>query len=69
LPKKPLTVAILGSSGAVGEELMILLEERNFPIKELRLLASERSAGKRNVGKINGLPLNKFLKRSLKVLI
>lgn len=51
LPKKPLTVAILGSSGAVGEELMILLEERNFPIKELRLLASERSAGKKKCWK------------------
>ncbi len=46
LPKRPLTVAVLGSSGAVGKELLELLEERSFPIQELRLLASARSKGK-----------------------
>ncbi len=45
-PNRPLTVAILGSSGAVGKELLALLEERSFPIDKLILLASERSAGK-----------------------
>ncbi len=40
------TVAIAGATGAVGEELIQLLDERNFPVKELRLLASARSAGK-----------------------
>jgi aspartate-semialdehyde dehydrogenase len=45
LPNRPLTVAILGSSGAVGKELLTLLEERSFPIKKLILLASSRSAG------------------------
>ncbi len=45
LPDRPLTVAILGSSGAVGKELLALLEERSFPIKKLILLASQRSAG------------------------
>jgi len=43
---QPLTVALLGSSGAVGLEMLKILQERSFPIKELRLLASERSAGK-----------------------
>jgi aspartate-semialdehyde dehydrogenase len=38
-------VAILGATGAVGTELLTLLEERNFPIAELKLLASPRSAG------------------------
>ena len=38
-------VAILGATGAVGTELLELLEERNFPIAELKLLASPRSAG------------------------
>ena len=38
--------ALLGASGAVGLEILKILEERSFPIKELRLLASERSAGK-----------------------
>ncbi len=45
LPNRPLTVAILGSSGAVGKELLSLLEERSFPIEKLILLASNRSAG------------------------
>ena len=45
LPDRPLTVAILGSSGAVGKELLTLLEERSFPIEKLILLASHRSAG------------------------
>ncbi len=42
---KPLKVALLGASGAVGQELLRLLDERSFPIDELRLLASQRSAG------------------------
>ena len=45
LPSRPLTVAVLGASGAVGQELLQLLEERRFPVGELRLLASARSAG------------------------
>lgn len=39
------TVAILGATGAVGTELIQLLEERNFPVGKLKLLASPRSAG------------------------
>ncbi|NPV79908.1 MAG: aspartate-semialdehyde dehydrogenase [Firmicutes bacterium] len=39
-------VAIVGATGAVGRELLSILEERNFPVKEIRLLSSERSAGK-----------------------
>jgi aspartate-semialdehyde dehydrogenase len=39
-------VAILGATGAVGTELLTLLEERSFPLAELKLLASPRSAGK-----------------------
>jgi aspartate-semialdehyde dehydrogenase len=38
-------VAILGATGAVGTELLELLASRNFPLAELRLLASPRSAG------------------------
>jgi aspartate-semialdehyde dehydrogenase len=38
-------VAILGATGAVGEVLLSVLEERAFPVRELRALASERSAG------------------------
>jgi aspartate-semialdehyde dehydrogenase len=43
---KPLNVAILGATGAVGTELLALLAERNFPIAQLKLLASPNSAGK-----------------------
>jgi aspartate-semialdehyde dehydrogenase len=39
-------VAIMGATGAVGTELLDILAERKFPISELRLLASARSAGK-----------------------
>ena len=38
-------VAVLGATGAVGTELIQLLEERDFPLKSLKLLASPRSAG------------------------
>jgi aspartate-semialdehyde dehydrogenase len=38
-------VAILGATGAVGTELIELLETRNFPVSQLKLLASPRSAG------------------------
>ncbi len=40
-------VAILGATGAVGQEFLNLIEERNFPFAELKLLASKRSAGKK----------------------
>ena len=40
------SIGILGATGAVGQEIIRLLHERNFPIKELSLLASARSAGK-----------------------
>ena len=39
-------VAILGATGAVGREMLKILEERDFPVGELRLLASARSVGK-----------------------
>lgn len=39
-------IAIMGATGAVGQELLALLEERNFPVNQLKLLASARSAGK-----------------------
>jgi len=44
--KKLYTVAILGATGAVGQEMMKVLEERDFPVGKLIPLASERSAGK-----------------------
>lgn len=46
LPSRP-SVAIVGATGAVGVEFLQILEQRNFPLRSLKLLASPRSAGKR----------------------
>ena len=43
---KEFNVAIAGATGAVGVEMLKTLEKRNFPVKNLKLLASSRSAGK-----------------------
>jgi len=43
---KAIRVAVVGATGLVGRKMIQVLEERNFPVKSLRLLASERSAGK-----------------------
>ncbi len=44
---KQYNVAILGATGVVGQQMLACLEERDFPIGELKLLASARSAGKK----------------------
>ena len=44
--KKEYVVAVVGATGAVGEEMVKTLEQRDFPIQKLRLFASERSEGK-----------------------
>jgi len=43
---KAFYVAVVGATGAVGNEMIKILEERNFPVEKLKLLASERSLGK-----------------------
>ena len=40
-------VAVVGATGAVGEQIVSILEERSFPVKSLKLLASGRSEGKK----------------------
>lgn len=45
--KKSYQVAIMGATGAVGQEMIAVLEARKFPVERLRLFASERSAGAR----------------------
>ncbi|MFZ9888140.1 MAG: aspartate-semialdehyde dehydrogenase [Myxococcota bacterium] len=44
---RPFHIAIVGASGAVGRETLSILEERRFPVAQLRLFASKRSAGER----------------------
>ncbi|MDH3975630.1 MAG: aspartate-semialdehyde dehydrogenase [Deltaproteobacteria bacterium] len=45
MKKENYNVAVVGATGLVGQEILSILEERNFPVGELKLLASERSAG------------------------
>ncbi len=45
MKKEKYTIAIVGATGAVGEQMREVLEQREFPVAELRLFASERSAG------------------------
>ncbi len=47
MSEKMYNVGVVGATGAVGEEMMNVLRDRNFPIKTLRLLASAKSAGKK----------------------
>ncbi len=44
--RKSFNVAVAGATGAVGEVMLSMLEERRFPVRNIRLLASERSVGK-----------------------
>ena len=64
LPKGPLTLALLGASGAVGDELLKLLEERSFPVAEIRLLASKKSAGRIISWKNSNLVVQEATKKS-----
>ncbi|HBU68764.1 MAG TPA: aspartate-semialdehyde dehydrogenase [Elusimicrobia bacterium] len=54
---KKYKVAVVGATGAVGQEMLKMLESRNFPVESLRLLASERSSGKKMVFKGKEIPV------------
>jgi len=47
MSEKPLSVGIVGATGAVGEEILGCMQQRNFPASSLKLFASEKSAGKK----------------------
>ena len=47
MKKEKYNVAVVGATGAVGNEMISILEERNFPVDRLKLLASTRGAGTR----------------------
>ncbi|MBW2056418.1 MAG: aspartate-semialdehyde dehydrogenase [Deltaproteobacteria bacterium] len=47
MAKRRYNVAVVGATGAVGNEMINVLEDRNFPVEGIRLLASTRSAGER----------------------
>jgi aspartate-semialdehyde dehydrogenase len=41
----PMDVVLVGATGAVGQEMLRVLEQRAFPVRRLRVVASPRSAG------------------------
>ena len=57
---KEYRVAIVGATGLVGETMIKVLEERNFPVSELHLLASNRSVGKRAEFNGRSLPIREL---------
>lgn len=59
-------VAIAGATGAVGQTMIRVLEERNFPVRDIRLLASERSVGKKLRFKGEEIPVQKLTHDSFK---
>ena len=59
-------VAIVGATGAVGLELIRCLERRNFPLAQLRLLASARSAGKTLPFRGEALPVEELTEESFR---
>ena len=62
--KSKYNVAIMGATGAVGEEMIQILEQRNFPVDKLVLLASKRSAGKKYKFKGREYPVEVLTKDS-----
>ena len=59
-------VAIMGATGAVGGKFLSILEERNFPVSKLKLLASERSGGKKLKFKGKAYPVEVLTHSSFK---
>ena len=57
-------VAVVGATGAVGREMVSILEERNFPVEKLTLLASARSAGSEMEYKGQKIPVQELTHES-----
>jgi len=63
---KEYNVAVAGATGAVGIEMIKTLEQRNFPVKNLRLLASSRSVGKKLTYKDTEIAVEELTEKSFK---
>ncbi len=59
-------VAVVGATGAVGQTTLKILEERNFPVRDIRLLASARSVGKKMTFKGEQIPVEEVTAESFK---
>ena len=57
-------IAIVGATGAVGAELLSVLERRAFPVEQLRPLASSRSAGRQVEFRGKPIPVEEFSEQS-----
>jgi aspartate-semialdehyde dehydrogenase len=64
--KNNYVVAVVGATGAVGEEMIATLEQREFPVEKLRLFASERSEGKTLTFRDGEVPVETLNERSFK---
>ena len=60
MASKPLKVGVVGVTGAVGKEIIDVLGNRKFPVEELKLFASARSAGKPMETPFGELPIEEF---------
>ncbi len=63
---KEYNVAVAGATGAVGIEMIKTLEQRDFPVKNLRLLASSRSVGKKLTYKGTEIAVEELTEKSFK---
>lgn len=61
---KELHVAVAGATGAVGKQMLACLQERDFPVKSIKLLASSRSAGRRLTFKDQEVVVEELTKNS-----
>jgi len=66
MSKNKYTVAVVGATGAVGVEFLRCLEQRHFPVSELRLLASARSRGKKLPFNGRGIAIEELTEDSFK---
>ena len=64
MKKEGYNVAVVGATGAVGNMMINVLERRNFPVRELTLLASGRSAGRTLTYKGEKLPVQELTENS-----
>ncbi len=61
---KAFNVAVAGATGAVGNQMIACLEERDFPIKSIKLLASRRSVGRKLKFKGESIPVEELTEKS-----
>jgi aspartate-semialdehyde dehydrogenase len=66
MPEKQFNIAVVGATGVVGNQMIRCLEERQFPIKSIKLLASSRSAGRKIRFKGNDIEVHELTEKVFK---